>query len=72
MRFEGRKKGKYVGVEKFVERMREIQEEARTALGKAQANMKKYADKKRSDIEEHKVGDLVMLSTVRGHLVSLR
>jgi len=25
--------------------------------------MKKYADKKRSDIEEYKVGDLVMLST---------
>jgi len=25
--------------------------------------MKKYADKKRSDIDEYKVGDLVMLST---------
>jgi len=25
--------------------------------------MKKYADKKRSDIEKYKVGDLVMLST---------
>jgi len=33
------------------------------ALGKAQADMKKYADKKRSDVEEYKVGDLVMLST---------
>jgi len=32
-------------------------------LGKAQADMKKYADKKRSDIEEYKVEDLVMLST---------
>jgi len=32
-------------------------------LGKAQADMKKYADKKRSNIEEYKVGDLVMLST---------
>jgi len=32
-------------------------------LGKAQADMKKYADKKRSDVEEYKVGDLVMLST---------
>jgi len=32
-------------------------------LGKAQADMKKYADKKRSDIEKYKVGDLVMLST---------
>jgi len=61
--FEGRKKGKYKGVERFVERMREIQEEAKVALGKAQADMKKYADRKRSDIEEYKVGDLVMLST---------
>ena len=28
-----------------------------------QADMKKYADRKRLDIEEYKVGDLVMLST---------
>jgi len=63
MGFEGRKKGKYAGAEKFIEKMKEIQEEAKAALGKAQADMKKYADKKRSDIEEYKVGDLVMLST---------
>ena len=43
--------------------MKEIQEEVKAALGKAQADMKKYADKKRLDIEEYKVGDLVMLST---------
>jgi len=53
----------YTGAEKFIEKMKEIQEEAKAALGKAQADMKKYADKKRSDIEEYKVGDLVMLST---------
>jgi len=63
MGFEGRKKGKYAGAEKFIEKMKEIQEEAKAALGKAQADMKKYADKKRSDVEEYKVGDLVMLST---------
>jgi len=63
MGFEGRKKGKYAGVEKFIEKIKEIQEEAKAALGKAQADMKKYADKKRSDVEEYKVGDLVMLST---------
>jgi len=66
--FKGRKKGKYAGAEKFIEKMKEIQEEtkaalAKAALGKAQADMKKYADKKRSDIEEYKVGDLVILST---------
>jgi len=63
MRFEGRKKGKYAGAEKFIEKMKKIQEEAKAALGKAQADMKKYADRKRSDVEEYKVGDLVMLST---------
>jgi len=35
MGFEGRKKGKYEAVEKFVERMKKIQEEAKAALGKA-------------------------------------
>jgi len=63
MGFKGRKKGKYAGAEKFIEKIKEIQEEVKMALGKAQADMKKYADKKRSDIEEYKVGDLVMLST---------
>jgi len=63
MGFEGRKKGKYAEAEKFVERMKEIQEEAKAALKKAQEDMRKYTDKKRSDIDEYKVGDLVMLST---------
>jgi len=35
MGFEGRKKGKYVGAEKFVEKMKEIQEEAKAVLRKA-------------------------------------
>jgi len=63
MGFEGRKKGKYKEAEKFIEKMKEIQEEAKAALGKAQADMKKYTNKKRSDVEGYKVGDLVMLST---------
>jgi len=63
MGFEGRKKGKYAGAEKFIEKMKKIQEEAKAALGKAQADMKKYTDKKRSNVKEYKVGDLVMLST---------
>jgi len=63
MGFEGRKKGKYAGAEKFVERMKEIQEEAKAVLRKAQEDMRKYADKRRLDADEYKVGDLVMLST---------
>ena len=43
--------------------MREIQEEAKVALGKAQKEMKKYVDRKRAEVNEYKVGDLVILST---------
>ena len=63
MGFEGRKKGKYAGAEKFVEKMKEIQEEAKAALKKVQEDMSKYANRKRSDVDEYKVEDLVMLST---------
>ena len=63
MGFEGRKKGKYKGAEKFVTKMKEIQEKAKAVLGKTQEEMKKYADRKRGDVDEYKVGDLVMLST---------
>ena len=63
MEFEGQKKGKYVGAEIFVEKMKEIQEEAKVVLRKVQEDIRKYADKKRSDADEYKVGDLVMLST---------
>jgi len=63
MGFEGRKKGKYAGAEKFIEKMKEIQGEVKAELGKAQEDMRKYANRKRSDVEEYKVGDLVMLST---------
>jgi len=35
MRFEIRKKGKYEGVEKFVAKIKEIQEETKVALRKA-------------------------------------
>jgi len=63
MEFEVRKKGKYKGAEKFVVKIKEIQEEAKAALGKAQEAIKKYVDRKRAEVDEYKVGDLVMLST---------
>jgi len=63
MGFEIKKKGKYKGAEKFVAKMKEIQKETKVALRKAQEEMKKYADKKRVEVNEYKVGDLVMLST---------
>jgi len=61
--FKGIKKGKYEGAEKFVEKIKEIQEKAKAVLGKAQEEMKKYADRKRAKVDNYKVEDLVMLST---------
>jgi len=63
MGFELRKKGKFKEVNKFMERMQEIQGEAKAALRKAQEDMKRYADRHRREMEEYKVGDLVLLST---------
>jgi len=63
MGFEGRRKGKYEAVEKFIERMRKIQEKAKAVLGKAQEEMKKFANRKKREEEEYRVGDLVLLST---------
>ena len=62
MGFEGRRKGKYEAAGKFVERMKKIQEEAKAALGKAQEEMKKFANRKCGEEEEYRVGDLVLLS----------
>jgi len=63
MGFEVKKKRKYEGAEKFVVKMKEIQKEAKAALGKVQEEMKKYANRKRAEVDEYKVGDLVILST---------
>jgi len=63
MGFEGRKKGKYQRAEKFIKKMKRIQEEAKAALRKVQEEMKKYVDRKRGEVTDYKVGDLVMLST---------
>jgi len=63
IKFEVRKKGKYEGAGKFVMKMKEIQEEAKTVLEKAQERIKKYTDRKREEVDKYKVEDLVMLST---------
>ena len=63
MGFELRKKGKFEGAEKFAKRMEKVQGEAKAALAKAQEEMRRYADRKRGEAVEYKVGDLVLLST---------
>jgi len=63
MGFEGRRKGKYKAAEKFIEKMKKIQEEAKAVLGKAQEEMRKFVDRKQGKSKEYRVGDLVLLST---------
>ena len=62
MGFEGRRKGKYKVVGRFVKRIKKIQEEAKAVLEKAQEEIKKFANRRRREKEEYKVGDLVLLS----------
>jgi len=61
--FEGRRKGKYKVTEKFIERVKKVQEEVKAVLGKAQKEIKKFANRKHEEEEEYRVGDLVLLST---------
>ena len=56
-------KGKYEEAEKFVTKMKEIQDKAKAVLEKAQEKIKKYIDRKRTEVNEYRVGDLVILST---------
>jgi len=63
MGFELRKKGRFEGAERFAKRMEEVQGKAKVALAKAQEEMRRYADRKRGEAVEYKVGDLVLLST---------
>jgi len=43
--------------------MKKIQEEVKASLGKAQKEIKKFANRKCEGGEEYRVGDLVLLST---------
>ena len=63
MGFKMRKKERYEGAIKFMERMKKVQGEAKAALAKAQKDMKLYADRHRMEAVEYKVRDLVLLST---------
>ena len=63
MGFESRKKGKYQGAEKFIEKIKKIQEEVKAILERAQKEMKKYANRKKGEADDYKVENLVMLST---------
>jgi len=63
MGFEGRRREKYKAAGEFAKRIKRIQEKTKAALGKAQEEMKKFANRKRREEEKYRVGDLVLLST---------
>jgi len=63
MGFEMRKKGKFKRAEELAKRMKEVYEKAEVALRKSQEEIRKYADRKRSEPEQYRVGDWVLLST---------
>jgi len=63
MGFKERKKGKYKRAKKFIEKIKKIQKEAKTALGKLQEKIKKYVDREKEKVDDYKVEDLVILST---------
>jgi hypothetical protein len=63
MGVEPRKEGKHSAVQKFAEQMKLIHEEVQAELEVNAKEMKKYADRKRSEAPEYKIGDLVLLST---------
>jgi len=58
-----RKKGKVESVTEFVEKMKKVHEEARTALKKMQKKMKRYVDRSKKETKDWKKRDRVLLST---------
>ena len=63
MSFDIRKKGKNMKAEEFAREIKDRHEEARSALVKAQEEMKKQANRNKKEAEKYKVGDRVLIST---------
>jgi len=53
MKFEMRKKEKFEKIEEFAIRIKEVYKEAKATLRKSQKKIRKYVDRKRSEIEEY-------------------
>jgi len=58
-----RKKENFEKAKEFAMRMKKVYEEAKIALKKSQEDIKKYVNRKRSEVEEYQVGDYMLLST---------
>ena len=74
MGFEIRKKRKYEGAEKFVTKMKEIQEKTKAALRKAQEKIKKYAQmvrKRTEKLMERYIGPYKIKKIISSNAVEL-
>ena len=60
--FEMRKKRKFEKAAEFATRIKEVHKKVEVVLRKSQEEIRKYADRKRSELKEYKVGDWVLLS----------
>jgi len=63
MEFKTKRKGKYKRAEKFVTKIKKIQKETKMVLEKVQEKIKKYTNRKRTEVNKYKVEDLIILST---------
>jgi len=75
MGFEGRRGKRFEAAEEFAERMKQVQEEVKAALGKVQEEMRKYADMKgrRSEkLTEQFVGPYKVKSIISVNAVELQ
>ena len=62
MGFKIRKKRKFEKSVEFVTKMKKVHEKTKATLRKSQEEIWKYIDKKRSELEEYKVRDWILLS----------
>jgi len=62
VKFEMRKKEKFEKIEEFAMRIKEVHKKAKAILRKSQEKIRKYVDRKRSEVEEYRVGDWMLLS----------
>jgi len=53
MGFEIRKKGRFKKAEEFTKRIKEVYKKAKVVLKKSQKEMKKYANREQSALEEY-------------------
>jgi len=63
MGFKIKKKRKLEKAEEFATRIKEVYKKTKVVLRKSQEKMRKYVDRKKSEVEEYQIEDWVLLNT---------